>query len=125
WLYGHRGNTLALISDRVNDRLRAGDDMVDIMKDYAWLQAIFPGDGNPGTSWTTDIEVARSFGHQGGVVEMTTLRKNLISIPQLVSELGGKWPAPLAFREQEMYFFGIVHKDNYRLIEKGRMLEWK
>ncbi len=118
WLYGHKGDTNALISDIVTARLDMGEAMDQIIRDQAWEQAICPGDANCGTSWTTDFSVAAYYGQGGGVAQMTVPRSKLVSIPQL-AVTKGKWPAAASALESEMYYFGIVHKEDYTMIARG------
>jgi RHS repeat-associated protein len=119
WLYGHEGDTGALINDRLAGLMSMGMTREEAITHYAWQQAIFPADSNPGTSWTTDINVARRYGKGGGIAQMTVPRSRLVSIPGL-AQARGEWPTPQCAIECEMYHFGIVKNTDYTMVEGPR-----
>lgn len=49
---------------------------------------------------------------------MTVPRSKLVSIPQL-AVTKGEWPAAASALESEMYYFGIVNKEDYTMIARG------
>lgn len=119
WLWGHQGDTAALIDDRMAQAMGRGMTREQAIESYAWDQAIFPGDANPGTSWTTDITVARRYGQDGGVAQMQVPRSRLVSIPALANSRG-QWPTSQCAIECEMYHYGIVRQGDYSMFEAGR-----